>query len=190
MQYEITLPADYDMAITRERVATCGHALDDRAGLGLKAYLIGERGAAGSPVNQYAPFYLWQDAGRMGEFLVGGSRARRRRTLRGAAPVRARPGGPAPGPGLVKRHDAPRERVSRGVHVEGRCGGRLLGEMHNTAPAERYSVKAVIAARGTQTTSATDDFSRLPPLLSPAPRIGLRHQRPKPACTKVGEWRI
>ncbi|KAB8181751.1 DUF4865 family protein [Microbispora catharanthi] len=72
MQYEITLPADYDMTIIRERVSTRGHALDDRAGLGLKAYLIRERGAAGSPVNQYAPFYLWHEAGRMGEFLVGG----------------------------------------------------------------------------------------------------------------------
>ncbi|MEV7802939.1 DUF4865 family protein [Microbispora sp. NPDC088329] len=72
MQYEITLPAGYDMTIIRERVATRGHALDDRAGLGLKAYLIRERGVAGSPVNQYAPFYLWNDAGRMGEFLVGG----------------------------------------------------------------------------------------------------------------------
>ncbi|GGO10638.1 hypothetical protein GCM10010116_21330 [Microbispora rosea subsp. aerata] len=39
-------------------MATRGHALDDRAGLGLKAYLIRERGVAGSPVNQYAPFYL------------------------------------------------------------------------------------------------------------------------------------
>ncbi|WP_239101551.1 DUF4865 family protein [Microbispora amethystogenes] len=72
MQYDITLPADYDMTVIRERVATRGHALDDRAGLGLKAYLIRERGVAGSPVNQYAPFYLWHDAGRMGEFLVGG----------------------------------------------------------------------------------------------------------------------
>lgn len=67
------------------------------------------------------------------------------------------------------QHDAPRDRVSRGVHVEGRCGGRLLGGMHNTAPAERYSVKAVFAARGTQTTSATTDSSRRRPLLSPAP---------------------
>ncbi|MFF4125236.1 DUF4865 family protein [Microbispora rosea] len=72
MQYEITLPADYDMRIIRERVATRGHALDERPGLGLKAYLIRERGVAGSPVNQYAPFYLWHDTGRMGEFLVGG----------------------------------------------------------------------------------------------------------------------
>ncbi|MFI6508982.1 DUF4865 family protein [Streptosporangium sp. NPDC050855] len=71
-QYEITLPADYDMRIIRERVARAGHLLDDRAGLGLKAYLIRERGADGSPVNQYAPFYLWNDAGAMAHFLVGG----------------------------------------------------------------------------------------------------------------------
>lgn len=72
MQYEITLPADYDMTIIRERVATRGHALDDRAGLGLKAYVIRERGVDGSPVNQYAPFYLWDGVGAMSEFLVGG----------------------------------------------------------------------------------------------------------------------
>ncbi|MEU2853293.1 DUF4865 family protein [Streptomyces syringium] len=71
MQYEITLPADYDMGIIRERVATRGHALDDRPGLGLKAYVIRERGVAGSPVNQYAPFYLWDDIGAMSHFLVG-----------------------------------------------------------------------------------------------------------------------
>ncbi len=72
MQYEITLPADYDMAIIRRRVADTGHALDDRAGLALKAYAIRERGVAGAAVNQYAPFYLWHDAGAMGRFLVGG----------------------------------------------------------------------------------------------------------------------
>lgn len=71
-QYEITLPADYDMRIIRKRVADFGHILDDRAGLGLKAYVIRERGANGSPVNQYAPFYLWNDTGSMAEFLVGG----------------------------------------------------------------------------------------------------------------------
>ncbi|MBZ4018927.1 DUF4865 family protein [Streptomyces purpurogeneiscleroticus] len=71
-QYEITLPADYDMGVIRKRVADYGHLLDDRAGLGLKAYLIRERGADGSPVNQYAPFYLWQDVGAMSHFLLGG----------------------------------------------------------------------------------------------------------------------
>lgn len=69
-QYEITLPADYDMQIIRRRVAAAAHLLDDRAGLGMKAFLIRER-AAGSPVNQYAPFYLWNDAGAMARFLVG-----------------------------------------------------------------------------------------------------------------------
>ena len=71
-QYEITLPADYDMQIIRKRVAGAGHVFDDRAGLGMKAYLIRERGVAGSPVNQYAPFYLWNDGGAMAHFLVGG----------------------------------------------------------------------------------------------------------------------
>lgn len=71
-QYEITLPADYDMGVIRRRVADFGHGLDDRAGLGLKAYLVRERGAGGSPVNQYAPFYLWNDPGAMGHFLLGG----------------------------------------------------------------------------------------------------------------------
>lgn len=55
LQYEITLPAGYDMGIIRDRVARRGHLLDDWGGLGLKAYLIRERGLRGSPVNQYAP---------------------------------------------------------------------------------------------------------------------------------------
>ncbi|MBB5118798.1 hypothetical protein AF335_06585 [Streptomyces eurocidicus] len=72
MQYEITLPADYDMGIIRTRVATRGHLLDDLPGLGLKAYVIRERGVGGSPVNQYAPVYLWRDTDAMSRFLVGG----------------------------------------------------------------------------------------------------------------------
>ena len=72
MQYEMTLPADYSMGVIRERVAGLGHVLDDRAGLGVKAYLIREKGIGGSPVNQYAPFYLWNDTGAMGHFLLGG----------------------------------------------------------------------------------------------------------------------
>ncbi|QCW76765.1 DUF4865 family protein [Streptomyces sp. S6] len=70
MQYEITLPADYDMDIIRTRVATKGHLLDAFPGLGLKAYLIRER-AGGSPVNQYAPFYLWRAPEGMNAFLWG-----------------------------------------------------------------------------------------------------------------------
>jgi hypothetical protein len=72
MQYTITLPADYDMAVIRERVRTRGHLLDGFDGLGFKAYLIRERGVDGSPVNAYAPFYLWRDTEGMNRFLWGG----------------------------------------------------------------------------------------------------------------------
>jgi hypothetical protein len=70
MQYEITLPADYDMGIIRERVATKGPLLDGWPGLGLKAYCVRER-ADGSPVNQYSPFYLWRTVEGMNAFLWG-----------------------------------------------------------------------------------------------------------------------
>ncbi|WP_030672823.1 DUF4865 family protein [Streptomyces sp. NRRL B-1347] len=71
LQYEITLPADYDMAVIRERVAAKGHLLNAFPGLGFKAYLMRERGVDGSPVNQYAPFYLWNTAEGMNSFLWG-----------------------------------------------------------------------------------------------------------------------
>jgi len=72
MQYQITLPADYDMDIIRRRIATRGSALDAFDGLGLKAYLVRDR-ANGSSINQYAPFYLWADTAGMREFLWGGA---------------------------------------------------------------------------------------------------------------------
>ena len=71
MQYEITLPADYDMGIIRRRVETRGGALDGFAGLALKAYCVRERGKDGSPVNQYAPFYVWDDPRALTGFLGG-----------------------------------------------------------------------------------------------------------------------
>ncbi|MFD6295767.1 DUF4865 family protein [Streptomyces sp. NPDC060235] len=73
MQYEITLPADYDMTVVRDRVARVGHLLDAWDGLGCKAYLMRERGVDGSPVNQYAPFYLWNTTEGMNSFLWGGA---------------------------------------------------------------------------------------------------------------------
>ncbi|MFI5685330.1 DUF4865 family protein [Streptomyces sp. NPDC051636] len=73
LQYEVTFPADYDMDIIRARVARIGHLLDDWEGLGFKAYLMRERGAHGSPVNQYAPFYLWNTVEGMNRFLWGGA---------------------------------------------------------------------------------------------------------------------
>lgn len=70
-QYEIALPTDYDMGIIRHRVAERGRVLDDRVGLGLKAYLI-RNVAEGSPVNAYAPFYLWRDPDALAAFHWGG----------------------------------------------------------------------------------------------------------------------
>lgn len=72
MQYGITLPADYDMKIIRDRVACRGRLTDAYEDLGFKAYLIRERGTEGSPVNEYAPFYLWKDTGGVNRFLWGG----------------------------------------------------------------------------------------------------------------------
>lgn len=66
-QYEIALPADYDMDIIRRRVAERGTALDDRPGLALKAYLMREV-ADGSAGNAYAPFYLWTDPDALAAF--------------------------------------------------------------------------------------------------------------------------
>jgi hypothetical protein len=73
MQYALTLPADYEMDVIRARVARVGHVLDDWEGLGLKTYLMRERGVNGSPVNQYAPFYLWNTVEGMNTFLWGGA---------------------------------------------------------------------------------------------------------------------
>ncbi|MFI5882657.1 DUF4865 family protein [Streptomyces sp. NPDC051554] len=73
MQYGLTLPADYDMGIIRGRVARVGHLLDNWDGLGFKAYLLHERGVHGSPVNEYAPFYLWNTVEGMNRFLWGGA---------------------------------------------------------------------------------------------------------------------
>ncbi|MGC0343069.1 DUF4865 family protein [Streptomyces sp. SLBN-8D4] len=73
MQYELTLPADYHMDVVRARVARVGHLLDDWEGLGFKTYLMRERGVNGSPVNQYAPFYLWNTMEGMNTFLWGGA---------------------------------------------------------------------------------------------------------------------
>ncbi|WP_372350630.1 DUF4865 family protein [Streptomyces sp. KL116D] len=71
MNYEMTLPADYDMDVIRARVAAKGHLLDDFPGLGAKAYLMRVRGEQGSPVNLYGSFYLWNSAQGMNSFLWG-----------------------------------------------------------------------------------------------------------------------
>jgi uncharacterized protein DUF4865 len=71
MNYDLTLPADYDMGIIRHRVATRGPGTDAFAHLGMKSYGIREKGVDGSPVNEYALFYLWADPAGLKEFLFG-----------------------------------------------------------------------------------------------------------------------
>ncbi|GLQ92865.1 DUF4865 domain-containing protein [Dyella acidisoli] len=73
MQYRITLPADYDMAIIRKRIADRGHLTDDLPQLAFKAYLYADRQApyATGRENRYAPFYLWHDTQGMNDFLGG-----------------------------------------------------------------------------------------------------------------------
>ena len=68
MQYSFTLPADYDMAIIRQRIADKGHMLDHFDGLLIKSYLHAQRGNA-SEENLYAPFYVWRDSAAMQRFL-------------------------------------------------------------------------------------------------------------------------
>lgn len=73
MQYRITLPADYDMAIIRQRIADRGHLTDDFPQLVFKAYLYADRNQpyADGKENRYAPFYLWRDTNGMNAFLGG-----------------------------------------------------------------------------------------------------------------------
>ncbi|MGN6525578.1 MAG: DUF4865 family protein [Burkholderiaceae bacterium] len=70
MQYSLVLPAAFDMAAIRDRIAAKGPLLDDFPGLAFKAYLYACRGEHG-PENLYAPFYLWADTAAMTRFLSG-----------------------------------------------------------------------------------------------------------------------
>jgi len=70
MQYSFALPADYDMAIVERRIADKGPALDGWPGLRVKAYLSARRDGARRE-NLYAPFYVWDDAAAMSDFLTG-----------------------------------------------------------------------------------------------------------------------
>ncbi len=70
-QYGIPLPADYDMGIIRARVASRGGSFDDFPGLGVKAFMIREKGRFGATQNLYAPFYVWPEIEPMWGFLAG-----------------------------------------------------------------------------------------------------------------------
>src|ERR1700760_521770 len=76
---------------------------------------------------------------------------------RGTAPEREPKHGrcwPVTGDKRASTRNAKREQArpcGRTAPIGVRYGGRLLGEWHDAAPAERYSAKALwVAARGTQ----------------------------------------
>ena len=72
MQYNISLPSDYNMDIIKKRVQNTGSKMDGFPGLKMKAYLIAEKAAYNNHENQYAPFYLWDEESGMNQFLLGG----------------------------------------------------------------------------------------------------------------------
>lgn len=71
-QYKISLPADYDMNIIRERVRNNGHSTDGFKDLKFKLYLITEKGMNGNLQNSYCPLYLWKSNEGLNEFLFNG----------------------------------------------------------------------------------------------------------------------
>lgn len=73
MQYNITLPADYDMEIIRQRIASKGHLMNNFPHLEFKAFLYACRdgGRVISRENLYAPFYLWRNPAGLNTFLCG-----------------------------------------------------------------------------------------------------------------------
>ena len=72
MNYQLTLPQDTDMEALRERIPLIGQRFDGLPGLAYKAFLFRKRGENGSPVNQYAPFYIWNEQEAAKRFLWGG----------------------------------------------------------------------------------------------------------------------
>ena len=73
MQYSFTLPSDYDMSIIDRRIREKGPMLDGFPRLRFKAYLAArkEGGEVASDENLYAPFYVWDEAEGLNDFLAG-----------------------------------------------------------------------------------------------------------------------
>lgn len=70
MQYQVQLPADYDMEIIRERVRKNGTKTDGLADLLFKAYLISEKKE--NQFNSYSPLYVWKKTEGMTKFIFDG----------------------------------------------------------------------------------------------------------------------
>lgn len=69
MRYSYALPADYDMSIVRDRVASKGRAFDGLSGLVFKTFLLQEIPRHGR--NSYGSLYLWANVGAALGFLEG-----------------------------------------------------------------------------------------------------------------------
>ncbi|MBJ7536352.1 DUF4865 family protein [Marinomonas transparens] len=74
MQYQFTLPAQFDMAIIRQRIEQSAHKLNGFPHLGFKAYLYQEQSNDDiyQRENSYAPFYFWNSSEGMKSFLTSG----------------------------------------------------------------------------------------------------------------------
>jgi hypothetical protein len=70
LYYPITLPDSFDMRAIEHRVRDRAPAFDGLEGLALKAFLVTST-AHGAPKNLCAPFYVWDHAAAMAEFLGG-----------------------------------------------------------------------------------------------------------------------
>ena len=72
LNYQLSLPHTFDMKSLRERIPGIGTRFDNLAGIAAKAFLVREKDANGSPLNQYAPFYLFTTDAAAASFLWEG----------------------------------------------------------------------------------------------------------------------
>jgi hypothetical protein len=70
--YAHRLPADYDLALIRERARQRGPLWDDIPELCFKAFLLRERGRFGAIASSYSSLYLWRQDQGFRDFLVSG----------------------------------------------------------------------------------------------------------------------
>jgi hypothetical protein len=70
--YAHRLPADYDMAIIRQRAKERGPLWDSVPDLIFKAFLLRQKGQNGASANNYSSLYLWGNGDAFRDFLVSG----------------------------------------------------------------------------------------------------------------------
>jgi Domain of unknown function (DUF4865) len=89
VHYAHRLPADYDIAIIRDRARRRGSLWDEVPELCFKGFLLRERGHYGAIANDYSSFYLWRTDQGFRDFLVSG-RYKSVTDSFGRAPIRTR----------------------------------------------------------------------------------------------------